>query len=82
MVNQAGLDFYGTLIDALLELDIEPFVTLYHWDLPYALELQGGWLNRDTVDAYEEFAGVVFGAFAVSSSPASLCVAGADEGCS
>ena len=41
--NQAGLDFYRRLVDGLLERNIEPTLTLYHWDLPQALEDQGGW---------------------------------------
>jgi len=46
-INQAGIDFYNRLIDLSLELGITPWVTLYHWDLPYALEKKGGWTNRD-----------------------------------
>jgi beta-glucosidase len=58
-VNDAGLDFYDRLIDELLEADITPFVTLYHWDLPQALEDAGGWPSRPTVDAFVEYADVV-----------------------
>ncbi|SEM02449.1 broad-specificity cellobiase [Stigmatella aurantiaca] len=58
-VNQAGLDFYGRLVDALLEAGIEPFVTLYHWDLPQALQDEGGWAKRSTAEAFAEYAGVV-----------------------
>ena len=47
-VNEAGVRFYGELIDALLENGIEPYITLYHWDLPYALYRQGGWLNPES----------------------------------
>jgi len=58
-VNQAGLDFYDRLIDGLLEAGVAPMVTLYHWDLPQPLEDDGGWLNRDTVDRFAEFAALV-----------------------
>jgi beta-glucosidase len=58
-VNQRGLDFYDRLVDALLEANITPFITLYHWDLPQALQDRGGWANRDTVDAFAEYADVV-----------------------
>ncbi|HLJ66863.1 MAG TPA: GH1 family beta-glucosidase [Chloroflexota bacterium] len=51
-VNADGLDFYDRLVDELLENGIEPYPTLYHWDLPQALEDEGGWTNRDTVDAF------------------------------
>jgi beta-glucosidase len=57
--NEAGLDFYERLVDGLLERDIQPMVTLYHWDLPQALEDAGGWLNRDTVDRFAEYAALV-----------------------
>ena len=58
-VNAAGLDFYDRLVDALLEARITPWVTLYHWDLPQALEDEGGWVNRSTVDAFVDLADVV-----------------------
>lgn len=58
-VNAAGLDFYDRLVDALLAAGIEPWLTLYHWDLPQALEDAGGWTSRTTVDAYVEFASAV-----------------------
>ena len=58
-VNQAGLDFYSRLVDGLLEAGIVPFVTLYHWDLPQALQDAGGWPSRATAEAYVEYAGVV-----------------------
>lgn len=58
-VNQAGLDFYGRLVDGLLERDITPMVTLYHWDLPQALQDVGGWANRDTADRFADYAGIV-----------------------
>jgi beta-glucosidase len=58
-VNQAGLDFYDRLVDALLEAGIRPNATLYHWDLPQALQDRGGWPARDTAYAFAEYAGVV-----------------------
>jgi beta-glucosidase len=58
-VNPAGLDFYGRLVDALLEAGIQPFVTLYHWDLPQVLQDEGGWAKRSTAEAFVEYAGAV-----------------------
>jgi beta-glucosidase len=55
-VNQPGLDFYDRLVNGLLEAGIEPFVTLYHWDLPQALQDQGGWPARATAEAFVEYA--------------------------
>ena len=60
-VNEAGLDFYDRLVDELLDAGIQPYPTLYHWDLPQVLEDQGGWPVRATVDAFEEFAQAVVG---------------------
>jgi len=57
-VNQAGIDFYSRLVDALLEAGIVPFATLYHWDLPQALQDQGGWPARSTAEAFVEYADV------------------------
>jgi beta-glucosidase len=57
--NTAGLDFYDRFVDELLANGIEPFVTLYHWDLPQALEDRGGWPIRDTVEAFAEYVEVV-----------------------
>ena len=54
-VNQAGLDFYDRLVDELLAAGITPFVTLYHWDLPQALEDRGGWASRATIDAFANY---------------------------
>ncbi len=58
-VNEAGLSFYDRLVDGLLERGIRPFATLYHWDLPQALQDRGGWPARETVDAFCEYAEVV-----------------------
>ncbi len=57
--NSAGLDFYDRLVDALVARDLEPIVTLYHWDLPQALEDLGGWRSRDTAYRFGEYAGHV-----------------------
>ena len=58
-VSEAGLDFYSKLVDGLLKLDIEPYITLYHWDLPQKLQDKGGWPARDIVDAFVEYADLV-----------------------
>ena len=55
-VNEAGLDFYRQLVDELRTHDVEPWVTLYHWDLPQALEDAGGWPQRDTPERFAEYA--------------------------
>ncbi|MET9451586.1 GH1 family beta-glucosidase [Streptomyces cinerochromogenes] len=57
--NTAGLDFYERVVDGLLEAGIEPAVTLYHWDLPQALEEQGGWRHRDTAYRFADYARLV-----------------------
>jgi len=62
-VHAAGVDFYDRLLDTMLEHGITPFVTLYHWDLPQALQDNGGWANRDTVYRFEEYAGEAFRRF-------------------
>jgi beta-glucosidase len=62
-LNQKGIEFYRNILVMLRELNIEPVVTLYHWDLPQYLQDKGGWVNRQTVDAFVEYAKVVFQAF-------------------
>mgnify|MGYP003676937435 FL=1 len=57
--NQAGIDFYSRLVDGLLERDIRPVATLYHWDLPQPLEDAGGWPVRATADAFERYAEIM-----------------------
>jgi beta-glucosidase len=54
--NPQGLEFYDRLVDGLLEAGIEPWLCLYHWDLPQALEYRGGWQNRDTANWYADYA--------------------------
>ena len=58
-VNQPGLDFYDRLVDELLAAGITPFLCLYHWDLPEALQSRGGWLNRAIVDDFARYADIV-----------------------
>jgi len=61
-VNRKGLDFYSRLVDQLLEKNLLPWLTLYHWDLPQALEETGGWRNRDTAYRFAEYAADVHAA--------------------
>ena len=58
-LNPKGLDFYSRLVDGMLERGLEPWPTLYHWDLPQALESRGGWADRDTVAAFVEYTDAV-----------------------
>ncbi len=58
-INQAGLDFYDRLVDGLCEQGIAPAATLFHWDLPQALEDEGGWLNRDVSGYFADYAVIV-----------------------
>jgi beta-glucosidase len=61
-VNKKGIDFYSRLVDALLERGIKPNATLYHWDLPEALDDRGGWLNRDIAGWFSDYATTMFDA--------------------
>lgn len=58
-INGKGLDFYDRLVDGLLARNITPYVTLYHWDLPQALQDEGGWPQRSTAEAYADYAETV-----------------------
>lgn len=60
MINPRGVKYYQRLIDALKLAGIEPMVTLYHWDLPQALENDGGWLNYTTVEHFVKYANFCF----------------------
>lgn len=62
-INKAGMDYYNRLIDALLENNIQPMVTLYHWDMPAELEKIGGWLNEEIVDIFASYADFCFKEF-------------------
>uniref|UniRef100_A0ACD5VKG1 Uncharacterized protein n=1 Tax=Avena sativa TaxID=4498 RepID=A0ACD5VKG1_AVESA len=87
-VNQAGIDHYNKLIDALLDKGIQPYVTLYHWDLPQNLQDQyGGWLDRKIVDDFVVFAETCFKAFGnrvkqwiTVNEPRNVAVHGYDTG--
>jgi beta-glucosidase len=58
-INQKGLEFYHRVIDKCLSVGVEPWITIYHWDMPQVLEVQGGWANRKMVDWFSEFTEVV-----------------------
>jgi beta-glucosidase len=62
-VNQAGLDFYSRLIDTILQNGIKPMLTLYHWDLPQALEERGGWANPEIINWFAEYAQLMYRTF-------------------
>ncbi|STD40920.1 Aryl-phospho-beta-D-glucosidase BglC [Edwardsiella tarda] len=63
-VNEAGVAFYNQLIDTLLQHNIRPMITLYHWDLPQALQDRfGGWADRRIVDAFDEYARLCYARF-------------------
>lgn len=59
-INKKGIEFYTKVIEECRKYKIEPIVTMYHFDLPYCLEEQGGWLNRSTIDAFYEYAKILF----------------------
>ncbi|CAL4929768.1 unnamed protein product [Urochloa decumbens] len=87
-VNQAGIDHYNKLIDALLAKGIEPYVTLYHWDLPQALEDRyNGWLDRQIVNDFAAYAEICFKAFGdrvkhwiTLNEPHTVAIQGYDDG--
>jgi beta-glucosidase len=86
-VSAAGLDFYDRLVDGLLAAGIRPFVTLYHWDLPQALQDEGGWGARGTADAFVEYTRVVaerlgdrVGHWATHNEPWCIAVLGHEHG--
>lgn len=58
-VNQKGIDFYNKLIDELIKNDIEPYMTLFHWDLPYELSKKGGWMNEECVEWFENYSKII-----------------------
>lgn len=59
-INQDGIDYYNNLINELLANDIQPFVTIYHWDLPQVLQETGGWVKDELIDYFLQFARVAF----------------------
>lgn len=62
-INQAGVDYYNNLINALLEVGIEPLVTLFHWDTPYVFSYLGDWTNPKIVEYFSDFADLAFELF-------------------
>lgn len=85
--NEAGLNFYAQLVDGLLAKGIAPYVTLNHWDLPQALQDQGGWANRDTVQHFVNYASAIFkrlgnrvAAYTTHNEPWVMAMLGHDSG--
>ena len=85
--NPAGIAFYDRLIDGLLEAGIEPYLTLYHWDLPQALQVKGGWYSRDTALRFADYAATAAAAFGdrvtkwtTLNEPWTFCWSGHAEG--
>lgn len=63
-INQEGIDYYNNLINGLIEAGIQPMVTMYHWDLPLALERNyNGWLNKSMTDYFEDYANLLYDKF-------------------
>ncbi len=62
-VNEMGIDFYNRIIDKCISLGVEPWITLYHWDLPQALEDRGGWKNREIIKWFSEYVSICADAF-------------------
>lgn len=62
-LNQKGLDYYHKIVNSLVDKGIEPMLTLYHWDLPQALQDQGGWADRNTIAAFSQYAETIFKEF-------------------
>lgn len=58
-VNEKGLKFYHELVDELCAANIEPYITLYHWELPYELYKKGGWMNREIVEWFSDYAAFI-----------------------
>ncbi len=63
IINEQGIDFYNRIIDFCLELGISPWITLYHWDLPFLLQQKGGWTNREIINWFGDYVSVCIKAF-------------------